>query len=130
MGEPLMHAPVRHESPIVHALPSSHGVPSLASPVATHCDCPLAHEVVPVWQTLPLGWRATPATQGAHWPAMQTSLDPHAVPLSALAIVSVHTMAPVAQLAVPLWHGLPAGTHEAPLVQGAHVPPLQYRFVP
>jgi len=40
--------PLAHLSFVVHASPSSHGVPSLTLPVGAHLDCPLAHEVFPV----------------------------------------------------------------------------------
>jgi hypothetical protein len=94
-------------------------------PFATHTDWPLAHDVDPVWQTLPPGLQEAPDVHATHCPPLQTLLTSHAVPAAALLPVSVQTTAPPTHETVPWWHGWVDGTHCAPLVHVLQVPPLQ-----
>jgi hypothetical protein len=119
------HAPFVQWSLVVHWLPSLQAVPVVALPFGTQTDCPVAHEVEPVWQTLPPGLQKTPEVQDVHCPALQTLFVPHGVPASALFPVSVQTMAPLTQETVPTWQGFVEGTHAAPFVHAWHAPRLQ-----
>src|SRR5260370_34061763 len=75
-----VHVPLAHLSPVVHSLPSSHGVPSEALPVGTQLDWPLAQDVVPVRQTSWPGLHIAPEGHAMHCPPLQTPLIPHDVP--------------------------------------------------
>lgn len=54
---------------------------------------------------------------------------PQEVPFATLALLSLQTGDPVAQLSVPVWHGL-GGVHAAPFAHELHVPSKQTWFVP
>jgi len=72
---------------------------------------------------LPPGAHASPAVQGTHWPALQTTLVPHDVPAATLP-VELHTDVPVEQDVWPVWQTLPAGLHGWLAVHGPHWPAL------
>lgn len=127
----LQAEPVAHETqlPPLHTWLVPHGVPSPTLVRPAQVEAPVAHEVVPVLQRLPLGLHEAPDVQATHWPPEHTWLVPHVVPSLAALFVSAHTMPPSAHDAVPEWQGL-AGVHGAPFVHGAQVAPLQKRLVP
>jgi hypothetical protein len=112
------HAPPQQTWPML-----PHDVRSGALPVAVQTDCPVVQLVVPVWQTL-LTEHAAPPVQAVHVPALQTSLDPHPVPLATFVPVSMHVAVPMAHARTPVWQAL-VGVHTAPAVQEPHAPLLQ-----
>src|SRR5260370_31477971 len=117
-----VHVPLAHLSPVVHSLPSSHGVPSEALPVGTQLDWPLAQDVVPVRQTSWPGLHIAPEVHAMHCPPLQTPLIPHDVPGAAGVVVAGERMPPSTHPAVPRWPRPGAGTPSAPVVPGAHAP--------
>jgi hypothetical protein len=87
--------------PLLHTRLVPHVVPSAALvPESVQTATPVAHEIVATWQRLAAVHDA-PATQATHVPALHTRPVPHAVPFDAVAPVSEHTGAPVAQLVMP-----------------------------
>jgi hypothetical protein len=80
--------------------------------------------VIPLWQGLD-GGHDTSAAHATHIPALQTWLAPQGVPGVAAMPVSVHTIAPPMQEAVPLWQGLLVGVQLDAGVQGLQAPWLQ-----
>jgi hypothetical protein len=71
------------------------------------------------------GVHDTSAVHATHIALLQTWLVPQGVPGSAAVPVSLHTIAPPMQDAVPLWQGLPVGVQLDPGVQGLQAPRLQ-----
>jgi hypothetical protein len=70
--------------------------------VSTQADCPLAHDVTPVWQGL-AGTQPRLVVHALQLPASQTMLVPHPAPLAAGVIASVHVATPPEQeLTIPL----------------------------
>jgi hypothetical protein len=66
LGQP--HVPPAHTMPDPEA---PQAVPFAAFPADVHVETPPAHEVVPVWHTLPPGLQGRPAVHGPHWPSSQ-----------------------------------------------------------
>jgi hypothetical protein len=64
----LQPAPAVHATqlPPLQTLLFPHVVPSATFAAFTHVEVPLAHDDVPVWQTLPFGLQAAPAVHGPH----------------------------------------------------------------
>jgi hypothetical protein len=63
-----------HETqlPPLHTWLVPHAVPSATFAALPHVAVPVAHDVDPVWQTLPPGLQMAPAVQAPHWPLLQT----------------------------------------------------------
>ena len=68
------------QAPLLHTMLVPHIVPFCTFVTLPHAIAPLAHEVVPVWQTLLPGLQIWPAVQATHEPLLQTWLVPHGVP--------------------------------------------------
>jgi hypothetical protein len=98
-------------------------IPLAAGRAFVHTEAPVAHEVVPVWQTLPLGVQPAPAVHATQLPPLHTMLLPHDVPSATFAAL-VHVEVPVEQSDVPVLQTLPLGLHVAPAWQAPHVPLL------
>jgi hypothetical protein len=58
-------------APPPHTLPVPHAVPSATLPVFPQTDVPVAHDVVPVWQTLPPGVQGWLGVHDRHEPPEQ-----------------------------------------------------------
>jgi hypothetical protein len=71
-------------------------VPSATFVAFMHCELPLAQDVVPVWQTLPLGLHVAPVVQAPHVPLLQTWPEPQSVPFAATPLC-VQTLVPELQ---------------------------------
>jgi hypothetical protein len=110
------HMPPQH-------IPDAQGTPSTTSPVGTQVGCPIAHDVAPVWQTLPLGEHAAPETQAVHTPSKQTSFVPHKEPFARFPI-GLHADNPDAHDVTPVWQALPPGLQGIPGVHETHMPSL------
>ncbi len=123
-------APIEHvvHEPFSQTSPVPHEVPLATFPVTPHTDVPVAQEVSPVWQTLPVE-HDTPAVHDAHVPLSQTSLVPHEVPLFTGLPVSLQTGNPVVHDVVPVWQLL-AGVHAVPVEHAPHAPLSQTIPVP
>jgi hypothetical protein len=146
--------PVEHEVvPVWHVLPAGvqptpevhgthcpllqtwlvpHWVPSATLVAPVQLAMPKEQSVVPVWQTLPPGLHCVPDWQAPHVPLLQTAcIVPRvqAVPFACWP-VCVQDAEPLLQSMVPVRQGLPAGRHEAPLLQATHPPSLQTSLVP
>jgi hypothetical protein len=80
LGGVELHA--AHKPP--QQMPDEQPVPSATSPVSTHVACPVEHDVVPVWQALPLGLQGEPAEHMTHAPEKQTAFSAQGVPFGAL----------------------------------------------
>jgi hypothetical protein len=101
-------------------------VPLPALPLDTHADCPLPHDVVPVWQTfggVP-GTQGVPAVQPLHVPLSQTSSRPHIIPFCT-GDAPAHIVVPEEHDVSPDMQILPLGLHTWPAVHGPQLPPLQ-----
>jgi hypothetical protein len=110
-------------APLLHTSPAPHVVPLPAFPVDLHVVCPVAHDVVPVWQRLPPGLQGVPAVQGEQAPLSQTSFAPQVVPSGRL-VAPTHVVDPVAHDVVPVAQMLPLGLQVAPATHAPHWPPL------
>jgi hypothetical protein len=110
------HVPPQH-------IPDAQGAPSMASPVKTQIATPVAHDVVPVWQTFPLGAHVAPEMHAVHTPSKQTSFVPQGVPLATLPM-GLHADKPDTHDVIPVWHTLPPGLHRIPGTHVTHVPSL------
>jgi hypothetical protein len=84
-------------------------------------ELPVEQDVIPLWQGLD-GVHDTSAAHATQVAPLQTWLVPQKVPGSAATPVSVQTIAPPIQEAVPLWQGLLVGVQLAPDVQGLQAP--------
>jgi hypothetical protein len=111
----VTHRPLEHTPAVPHA------VPFAASPVCTHVDCPVVHDIDPVRQLLPFGLQGAPALHAPHVPFKHTSLFPHGLPFAALPM-GVQTDEPLAQDEIPVWHTLPAGLQATPCAHATHCP--------
>jgi hypothetical protein len=113
----LTHAP---QVPEAHTWPVPHGVPSVTGPIATHVWLPVEQSVRP-WTQAPAdgvhGWFALQDTQTPTW---QTASVPQLAPSASA--VGEAVQAPVAQLIVPLKHGVAVGTQSARSVQATQLP--------
>jgi hypothetical protein len=111
----------------LHTMPAPHDVPAATSPVWSHADVPVLHEVMPVVQLV--GLHVAPAKHWTHEPdPLHTWFGPQAVPGGNSPIAlhtgwpSLHEVVPVEQL---------VGLHVAPATQDTHPPTLlQTSFVP
>ena len=92
-----------------------------AVPRSAHTSRPVAQLVWPAWHGKPAGVHTLPATQAPHTPVWQARFEPQAVPSARARPLSEQVEAPVAQLVVPLWHGL-AGAQPAPAMQVLQAP--------
>jgi hypothetical protein len=119
------------QAPLLHTWPEPQTVPLPALPVATHVDCPLLHDVVPVWQKLAgvPGVQGVPAVHGAHPPLSQTSLEPQDAPF-ATGAAPAQTVLPVAQDVAPTAHTFPPGLQTWPAMHAPHWPPWQTLLLP
>jgi hypothetical protein len=106
-----------------------HAVPSVTLPVGMHVCVPIAHVVMPVWQTFPPGLHEVMEMHIEQTPLLQTMFIPHDVPSFAGTPLSMQLATPFMQTVEPWLHGF-AGTQGAIGVQGWHRPPLQYMSVP
>jgi hypothetical protein len=87
------------------------------------------HEVTPVKHGLLFGEQLLPVAHVMHAPPLQTLLVAQGVP-SATLLRPVHVDVPVEHDVVPVWHRLPLGLHESPVVQLTHAPEEHTWFVP
>jgi hypothetical protein len=113
----LTHVPLLHTWSVPHVMPfdAGRGLVQVAVPVA--------QEVVPVRQTLPLGVQLVPAVQSVQVPPLHTLLVPHDVPSATFAEL-MHVELPDEQSVVPVRQTLPPGLHDAPAVQAPQLPLL------
>jgi hypothetical protein len=115
------------QAPLLQTMFVPQVVPFARSPDAMHTGEPVAHDVVPILQTL-VGWQLEPAAHDTHVPALQTLSVPQPAPLASALPVSVQAMLGE-QTVMPAWHGL-AGTQIVPAEQAAQFPVWQTMFAP
>jgi len=95
-------APLVQTSPDVHGLLSLHPVMLGLLLLSMQVWAPVAQDVTPVLHWFGFVLHAAPAVHGTHAPALlQTRLVPQPVP-AAFCVLSLHTIAPVAQLLMPV----------------------------
>jgi hypothetical protein len=104
-------------------------VPFATLTVDPHAGCPVAQEIVPVWQRLPPGLQPMFCVQALQVPLKQVKFVPHDDPLATLVFASLQTGVPVPQASVPLWQTL-LGLQLEPSAQVTQLPLLQTMPVP
>jgi hypothetical protein len=123
---PLVHMPAWHASPLVHALPSSHDVPS-AFATSEHLPVVLSH-VPAVWH-----WSFAVQVTGfepTHCPVWHSSICVQASPSSHVVPSLAFDQAVVEVIGAHTWHAFigfeaPAGTTAPPMKHSApHIPLL------
>jgi hypothetical protein len=101
---------------VIVALP--HAVPSITLPVDMHICVPIAHVVMPTWQTFPPGLHAVIDVHIVQAPLSQTMFVPHGVPSFAATPLSMQVATPFMQTVEPWLHRFAGGTQGAIGVQG------------
>src|SRR5262245_5274089 len=120
---PAAHIAAESRTPFAQVWAAPHDVPTGLSPLATHAELPVEHEVIPNLQGSD-GVHAVPAVHDTQLPALQTWFVPQLAPSATGVPASWQLELPVAQVRVPLWHGL-LGAQAPPEVQALQVPSLQ-----
>jgi hypothetical protein len=117
----LKQPPSPSQKPPVHNAPWPRGVW-----LSMQVCAPVAHEVTPARHGLGGVVHDWLGVQETHVPlGLQTSLVPHVVPASRLALPSLHTAPPMLQSVVPLRQGDGLPVQAAPCVQTPQLPALQ-----